>query len=64
MATEEEVKKTIELLNNLTASLTKELEDLKKENARLLEEISQPRCHDCHSILGDNWCYDCARKVG
>lgn len=37
--------------------------DLEKEIARLQEEIKEPRCHDCNTILGDNWCSDCANKV-
>jgi RNase P subunit RPR2 len=46
-----------------TISLKTELETLRKDNIRLLEEIKQPRCHSCHSILGDNWCADCAGKA-
>ena len=41
----------------------KELAALQKEYERLREEITEPRCHDCNAVLGDNWCADCARKA-
>jgi len=47
----------------LENSLEEEIAKLKKENARLLSEIKEPRCHSCHAILGDNWCADCASNA-
>lgn len=50
-------------------SLEAEVQRLKEENIklqneykRLVSEIQEPRCHGCNSILGDNWCADCASR--
>jgi len=43
--------------------LSEEVLRLREENKRLREELQQPKCHSCHSLLGDNWCADCAGKA-
>lgn len=64
MPTDKEVNEIISDLQKMLNSLQVELDVLRKENARLFEEIKVPRCHSCHSVLGDNWCADCAGKAG